>query len=142
MSGINRVTILGNVGQQPKIKKGDGYTIANFSVATSKKWKNKNGDKTEHTEWHNVVIYNRLAEIVEQYVNKGDKIYIEGEIKTSKYKDKEGIERSKTEIIGNVMQMLGGNKNKSEQEENPYKQAQDQNDQYQQEPPLEDDIPF
>src|SRR5690606_21657554 len=106
MSGINRATIMGNVGQQPKIKKGDGYTIANFSIATSKKWKNKSGDKTEHTEWHKIVIYNKLAEVVEKYVNKGDKIYVEGEIKTSKYEDKNGVERSKTEIVGNFMQML------------------------------------
>ena len=140
MSGINRITIMGNVGQPPKIKKGDGYTIANFSIATSEKWKNKSGDTIEHTEWHRIVIYNKLAEVVEKYVNKGDKIYIEGKLKTSKYEDKNGIERSKTEIVANFMQMLGSKK--AEQEENPYKQVENQYQQYEQEAQYEDNIPF
>jgi len=101
---VNKMQILGSVGQAPKISTTQqGKKIASFSVATSEKWKDKQtGEKKENTTWHNVVVYSEgLAEIVEKYVNKGSKIYIEGPLKKRKYKDKEGIEREVCEVVLN-----------------------------------------
>ena len=82
-SGINKVIIVGNVGQEPEVKQTtNGGTIVNLSIATSESWKGKDGNQQERTEWHRVVFFNRLAEIVEQYVKKGSKIYIEGSLRT------------------------------------------------------------
>lgn len=95
---------MGRVGADPTINTTrDGKKLANFSVATSKKWTNKQtGEKQESTEWHRVVVYNeKLAEIVENYLKKGDKVYVEGEIKTRKYKDHYGVEKYTTEIVLN-----------------------------------------
>ena len=102
MSGsVNKVILIGNVGRNPEIRQSaDGKKIANFSVATSESYKDKNGQKQEKTEWHNVVVFNSgLADLVEQYVNKGSRIYVEGSLQTRKYKDKSGIDRYTTEVV-------------------------------------------
>jgi single-strand DNA-binding protein len=106
--GVNKVILIGNLGQDPEIKStAAGASIANFSVATSESWKDKNtGQQMEKTEWHRVVAFNRLAEIIGQYVKKGSKIYVEGALRTRKWQDKEGKDHYTTEVVANEMQML------------------------------------
>lgn len=112
--GINKVILIGNVGNDPEIRNNQqGDPIANLSIATSETWKDKNtGQQKEKTEWHKVVIFGKLAEIVQSYVKKGSKIYIEGKLKTRKWQDKEGNDRYSTEIVlegyDGVLQMLDG----------------------------------
>lgn len=109
--GVNKVILIGNVGKDPEIKHLDnGMVIANFPLATSETYKNKNNEKVTSTEWHNIALFRNQAEVVEKYVNKGDALYIEGKIRTRSWEDKEGNKRYMTEIIGNNMQMLGGGK--------------------------------
>ena len=109
MSGVNKVILIGNLGNDPEVRYGaNGNAVTNISVATSESWKDKEtGAKKEQTEWHRVTFFNRLAEIVGEYLKKGSKVYIEGMLRTSKWKDKEGVEKYKTEIIASNMQMLG-----------------------------------
>lgn len=102
MSGsVNRVCLLGNVGRNPEIRtSAEGKKIANFSIATSETYKDKNGQKQEKTEWTNVAVFNSgLAELVERYVSKGSRIYVEGSLHTRKWTDKSGIERYTTEVV-------------------------------------------
>lgn len=112
MSGINKVILIGNVGKDPEVRETQGgSSVANFSLATSESWKDKEtGEKQERTEWHRIVVWqNRergLVDIVNQYVKKGMKVYVEGKIQTRKWTDKEGIERYSTEIVANSIQML------------------------------------
>ena len=107
--GINKVILVGNVGQDPEIRyTPQGAAVANLSVATSESWKDKNtGEQQEKTEWHRVVAFRRLAEIIGEYVNKGSKVYIEGKLQTRKWQDNNGQDRYTTEIVANEMQMLG-----------------------------------
>ena len=107
---VNKVILVGNLGKDPEIRHTqDGRKIANFSVATSESWRDKNsGEKRERTEWHAVVIFGALADVVERYVAKGSKVYIEGSLQTRKWQDKQGNDRYTTEIVANEMQMLGG----------------------------------
>ncbi len=105
---INKVILVGNVGKDPEVRYLDsGVAVANFPFATSETYKNKQGEKVTNTEWHNIVMWRGLAEVVEKYVNKGSQLYIEGKIRTRSYDDKDGIKRYITEIIGDNMQMLG-----------------------------------
>lgn len=105
--GVNKVIILGNVGNDPEVKyMPNGNAVANITVATSETWKDKNtGDQQEKTEWHRVIFFNRLAEIVEQYVKKGSKLYIEGRLQTRSW-EQEGVKRYTTEIVASEMQMI------------------------------------
>ena len=98
---VNRVCLLGNVGKTPEIRQGaDGKKIANFSIATSETYKDKNGERQTKTEWHNVVVFNSgLSELVERYVSKGSKVYVEGALQTRKWTDKSGIDRYTTEVV-------------------------------------------
>lgn len=105
---INKVILVGNVGKDPEIRHLDsGVVVANFPLATSESYIAKNGDKITSTEWHNIVLWRGLAEVAEKYVTKGRQLYIEGKIKTRSYDDKEGIKRYITDIVADVMQMLG-----------------------------------
>ena len=110
MSGINKVIVLGNVGKEPETRSFDsGDTVTNFSVATSEKWKDKStGESKEQTEWHNIIMFGKLAEIAGQYLKKGSSIFVEGRLQTRKWQDKNGQDRHTTEIIANEMKMLGG----------------------------------
>ncbi len=105
--GVNKVILVGNVGNDPEVRyMPNGNAVANISVATSDSWKDKNtGDQQERTEWHRVVFFNRLAEIVEQYVKKGTKLYLEGRLQTRSY-EQDGVKKYSTEIVANEMQML------------------------------------
>ena len=110
---VNKAILLGRVGNSPEKKvMNNGGPMINFSLATSESWKDKQtGEKREKTEWHKILVFQNLAEIVEKYVNKGDLIYCEGKIQTRKWQDKTGQDRYTTEIIANEIKMLG-NKNK------------------------------
>lgn len=110
MSGINKVILVGNVGQDPEVRYlQDGAAVANFSVATSESWADKqSGEKKERTEWHRIVAFRRLAEICGEYLSKGRQVYIEGKLQTREWEDKDGNRRFTTEIVAQTMQMLGG----------------------------------
>ena len=108
--GINKVILVGNCGKDPETRyMPSGGAVTNISVATAEGWKDKQtGETKERTEWHNVVFFNRLAEIAGEYLKKGSQVYIEGSLRTRKWQDKEGKDRYTTEIIASEMQMLGG----------------------------------
>lgn len=108
--GVNKVIIVGNLGQDPEVRyTPSGSAVANVSIATTEQWKDKQtGETNEKTEWHRVVFFNRLAEIVAEYLKKGRQIYIEGRLQTRKWQDQSGNDRYTTEIVANEMQMLGG----------------------------------
>jgi single-strand DNA-binding protein len=106
--GVNKVILVGNVGKDPEVRHLDsGVAVTTFSLATSETYKNKEGQKVTNTEWHNVVLWRGLAEIAEKYVKKGNPLYIEGKIRTRSWDDKDGNKRYTTEIVADVMQMLG-----------------------------------
>ncbi len=116
MASVNKVIIIGNVGQDPEVRyTANGVAVVNLSVATSRKWKDKSGDKQEETEWHRVVAYDRTAEVIGDYVKKGSRIYIEGRLKTRKWEDKEGVERYTTEIVTEQLQLMG-DRNRDEED--------------------------
>ena len=108
--GINKVIIVGNLGNDPEVRyANNGSAVANISVATTDSWKDKNtGEQQERTEWHRVVMFNRLGEIAGEYLKKGSQVYIEGRLQTRKWQDQSGQDRYTTEIVANEMQMLGG----------------------------------
>ncbi len=122
--GVNKVILIGNLGQDPEVKyMPNGGAVTNVTIATSESWKDKStGEQKEKTEWHRVVFFQRLAEIVGEYLKKGSKVYIEGKLQTRKWQDQSGNDRYTTEIVANDMQMLdsrggsgggGGNFNQS-----------------------------
>ena len=120
---INKVTLVGRVGKEPEVKHLENdLTVANFSMATSESYKNKNGDKVENTEWHNIVLWRGLAKVAENYLKKGDLVYIEGKIRSRSYDDKDGVKCYVTEIYGDSMTMLSskpkGNETKPAEEVN------------------------
>jgi single-strand DNA-binding protein len=141
MSSLNKVTLIGRVGKDPEINKTQaGKTIASLSIATSESWKDKNtGEKREKTEWHKVVVYNEnIAKVVQNYVKKGNQIYIEGALQTRKWQDKDSKDRYTTEVIlqdfkGQLILLAGGKPDNSEHLPTPSNNVADE---------LDDDIPF
>ena len=108
MAGVNKVILLGHLGRDPEMRyQPSGGAIANFSIATSETFKDKEGNKQERTEWHRVVLFGRTAEIAGEYLRKGSMAYVEGRLQTRKWTDKEGQERYTTEIIGDRLQLVG-----------------------------------
>ena len=136
MASVNKVIILGNVGQDPEIREGN-VTVAALSIATTRKWRDKAGETQSETEWHRVSAFGRLAEIISQYVRKGDPIYIEGRLRTRKYEDKQGIERWTTEIIAEQLQLL----RQKDSDEKPA-QAKPAAQRRAPEPTYDSDVPF
>jgi len=118
MASVNRVTIIGNLGKDPEMRTfPSGDAVANVTIATTDKWKDKQtGEPKEHTEWHRVVFNGRLAEIVGQYLRKGSQVYVEGSLRTRKWTDKDGIEKYSTEIRADQMQMLGARQDGGERQ--------------------------
>ena len=108
--GINKVIVVGNLGQDPETRyMPSGSAVTNLTVATNETWKDKqSGEQKERTEWHRVAMFGRLAEIAAEYLRKGSQVYIEGKLRTRKWQDKQGNDRYTTEIIADEMQMLGG----------------------------------
>ena len=127
--GVNKVILIGNLGQDPEVKyMPNGNAVANVTIATSESWKDKNtGEQVDKTEWHRIVFFRRLAEIVGEYLKKGSKVYIEGKLQTRKWQDKNGKDNWTTEIIANEMQMLdsrGGGSSDFNQNQNQSAPAQ------------------
>jgi len=114
MSSVNKVILLGNVGKDPEVRETKAGNIVNLVMATSEKYTDKSGQKQENTEWHNLVVFGKLADVVSKYVKKGDKLYVEGSITTRKWEDKEGNTRYNTEIKVRDLTMLGGGEKKSQ----------------------------
>ena len=151
--GVNKVILVGNLGKDPEIKyTASGAAIANLTLATSESWNDKqSGEKVEKTEWHRVVAFQRLAEIMGEYLRKGSQVYIEGRLQTRKWQDQNGQDRWTTEVVANEMQMLGARggegggqpqgggggfrKNPAPQQQAPAKPALDNDF-------ADDDIPF
>lgn len=149
--GVNKVILIGNLGQDPEVKyMPNGNAVANITVATSESWKDKNtGEQVDKTEWHRVVFFRRLAEIVGEYLKKGSKIYIEGKLQTRKWQDKNGADHWTTEIIANEMQMLdsrgGGSSDFNQSQGQGAQQSAPQSAPAQAAPApndFDDDIPF
>lgn len=108
MAGVNKVILIGNLGKDPEVRYLDnGVAVANFSLATTESYKNKEGERVNQTEWHNIVLWRGLAEIAEKFLKKGSAVYIEGKIRSRKWEDKEGNTRYTTEILADNMTMLG-----------------------------------
>lgn len=107
--GINMVILVGNLGSDPEVRySSNGSAIATLSVATTESWKDKNtGEQQVKTEWHRVVMFNRLGEVAGEYLKKGSQVYIEGKIQTRKWRDQSGVDKYTTEIVAEEMQMLG-----------------------------------
>ena len=127
--GVNRVTILGNLGNDPEVKyTASGSAIANLTVATSESWNDKaTGEKKEVTEWHRVVLFGKLAEVAGEYLRKGSQVYIEGQLRTRKWTDNAGVEKYTTEIVvgmNGVMQMIGGKHDSKPQQQGGWGQPQ------------------
>lgn len=130
---LNKVILIGRLGRDPETRfMPNGEAVCNFSIATSEKYTDKNGQRQEATEWHNVTMYRKLAEIAGQYLKQGSQVYIEGKIKSRKYTDKNGVERTAYDIIANELKMLGGNTQTPAQKPQP---APAQDD-------ISDDVPF
>lgn len=132
--GVNKVIIIGNLGQDPEVRfTPSGSAVANLNIATTDSWNDKqSGQRQERTEWHRVVMFNKLAEIAQQYVKKGSRLYIEGRLQTRKWQDQNGNDRYSTEIVANDMQMLdsngggGGGQQQQARQQAPAQQAQAQ----------------
>jgi len=108
MAGVNKVILIGNLGKDPEVRYLDnGVAVANFSLATTENYKNKDGERVSQTEWHNIVLWRGLAEVAEKWLKKGSSVYVEGKIRTRKWEDKDGNTRYSTEILGDNMTMLG-----------------------------------
>lgn len=119
MASVNKVILLGRVGQDPQLKYTQGgQAVANFSVATSEKWKSKDGTQQEKTEWHKIVAWGKTAELCAEYVSKGDLIYIEGSLETREW-EKDNQKRQTTEVKARTVQFLGGSKEKPKEEPTP-----------------------
>ena len=113
---LNKVILIGRLGREPELRyMPNGEAVCNFSVATSETWNDRNGQRVERTEWHNITMYRKLAEIAGQYLKKGSQVYLEGKIQSRKYQGKDGIERTAYEIIANEMKMLGGGNDSGQQ---------------------------
>jgi single-strand DNA-binding protein len=148
MASVNKVILIGNLGKDPELKyTPSGAAVTNFSIATSERWKDKDGNSQERTEWHNIVLWNRQAEIAKEYLSKGSPVYIEGRLQHRSYDDKEGVKRYITEVVGDRMQFLGrresGSSSSSSQGQESYAPANSGG-----EPagsgngPQDDDLPF
>lgn len=135
MPGVNKVILIGNLGKDPEVRYLDsGVAVANLTLATTENYKNREGEKVSQTVWHDIVLWRGLAEIAEQYLKKGNSVYIEGKLRNRKWEDKDGITRYKTEILADNMTMLG---TKNSQENEAKKNSQIENNSQ-----SDDDLPF
>ena len=109
MAGVNKVILIGNLGKDPELRyTPSGQPVASFSVATTERWTDKNGQRQDRTEWHNIVVWGKLAELTNQYLKKGRPVYIEGRITTRSWDDRDGNKKYRTEIVANQVQFLSG----------------------------------
>lgn len=116
-SGVNKVILVGNLGREPEVRALDsGAKVASFSLATTESYKNREGQRVDQTEWHNIILWRGLAEVAEKYLHKGDSVFIEGKIKTRSY-EKDGLKKYVTEIYGDNMTMLGKSRREDQSSE-------------------------
>lgn len=143
MAAVNKAIILGNLGKDPETKyTQDGTAITTFSVATTEKWKGKDGNSQERTEWHRIVVFDRLAQACGEYLAKGSPVYVEGYIRTRSWDDREGNKRYTTEIVGRTVQFLS-NKGEKKQDTRPASSGEDDFNYDNSETGLtDDDVPF
>jgi len=142
---LNKVILIGRLGRDPECRYlPNGDAVCNFSLATTESWKDQRGQKKERTEWHNITMYRKLAEIAAQYLKKGSQVYIEGRIQSRKYTGKDGIERTAYEIVCSEMKMLGGKAEGGEGQHNPPPppQARQQPAAPVPQDDIDDDVPF
>ena len=140
---VNKVILIGNVGRDPEVRHLDkDVTVANFTLATSESYTAKSGEKVTTTEWHNIVVWRGLAKVAEQYVKKGDKLYIEGRIRTRAWDDKDGNKRYTTEIYADNFEMLGGSNRNAERNAAPSNEPANNVNEPDFSPSNEDDLPF
>lgn len=149
MSGINKVIIVGRLGNDPEMRTmPNGDPVAKINVATSEEWTDKNtGEKKQNTEWHSIIAFRKLADIIGQYLKKGSQVYVEGKIRTRKWQDQNGQDRYTTEIIADQLQMLSSSQGKPKPQSQPQQSQQKEWDGYadherQQGSNFDDDIPF
>jgi len=139
MAGINKVILVGNLGKDPEVRTlENGAKVANFTVATSESYKNREGQRVTQTEWHNIVLWRGLAEIAEKYLRKGNQVYIEGKIRTRSWDDKDGVKRYTTEVLGDNLTMLGSRRDNEENTAAPMENNAPDNDAGEE----KDDLPF
>ena len=140
MAGVNKVILIGRLGRDPEVRyTSDGTAVANFTIATSDEWKDKQtGEKRERTEWHRIIAWRRLGEICGEYLSKGRQVYIEGSLQTREWEDQEGNKRRTTEVVASNMQMLGSR----EQTDSFSSEARSTDQGSTAKEPQEDDIPF
>ena len=137
MASLNKVLLIGNMGKDPEVRyTASGTAVASFSLATSEKFKNKGGEWEERTEWHNIILWGRLAEIAGEYLTKGKTVFIEGRLQTRKWQDRDGKDRFTTEIVGEKMQMLSRKEGNGRTEEAAPSHEEPAP------PPNDDDVPF
>jgi single-strand DNA-binding protein len=136
MASVNKVILIGNLGRDPEVRyTPNGGAVCNVNVATTRNWKSKDsGERQEETEWHRIVLFERLAEIAGEYLKKGRPVYIEGRLRTRKWTDKDGTEKYTTEIVGEQLQLLGGKREDDGSDRPPAGGTS--------EPGLDDDFPF
>ena len=137
MAGVNKAILLGNLGKDPEIRRlDDGRAVANFSIATSESYKNKAGERVTNTEWHNIVLWSPLAEIAENYLKKGNQVYIEGKISNRSYEDKDGVKKYISEVVGRDITLLGRAPDSAGQNQT------NETNEAKKEDTVEDDLPF
>ena len=140
MAGVYKVILVGNLGKDPEVRHLDnGIAVANFSLATTESYTNKQGERVNQTEWHNIVLWRGLADVAEKYLKKGNSIYVEGKISTRKWEDKEGNTRYSTDIIADKMTMLGS---KSDNANTPTESSVSSTEPTPSEDSGNDDLPF
>lgn len=137
MNGVNKVIVLGRLGDDPTVRSmNNGKSVSTIRIATTESWKDKQtGEKKEATEWHTVVLFDRLGEIAAEYLRKGSQVYIEGKLRTRKWQDKDGKDRYTTEITARELQMLGGGRQDNQPKAGETEAAPSEHD-------PSDDIPF
>jgi single-strand DNA-binding protein len=143
MASLNKVMLIGNLGKDPEVRfTASGQAVAGFSLATSEKFKGKTGEWEERTEWHNITLWGKLAEIAGEYLSKGKTIYLEGRLQTRKWQDKSGNDRYTTEVVGDKMQMLSPKGERRGGETSSTQPGGGGGGSYEEPPFQDDDIPF
>lgn len=139
MAGVNKVILVGNLGKDPEIRHlENGTAVANFAIATSESYKDKEGNRIDQTEWHNIVVWRKLAEIAESYLKKGSQIYLEGKLRTRSWEDQQGNKKYTTEVVADTFTMLG----KKDDNKHPIPSNQKNTSTQQEKIEEEDDLPF
>ncbi|MEI7815841.1 MAG: single-stranded DNA-binding protein [Desulfuromonadales bacterium] len=143
MASLNKVMLIGNLGKDPEVRfTASGQAVASFSLATSEKFKGKTGEWEERTEWHNITLWGKLAEIAGEYLSKGKTIYVEGRLQTRKWQDKSGNDRYTTDIVGDKMQMLSAKGERSGGSDSSSAPKAGGVSNHEEPPFQDDDIPF